>query len=913
MLRITQSMSADHAKAYFTDSLKKSDYYVADQEHPGRWGGKLAARLGLDGTVTKDAFFALTENRDPITGGALTPRTKEERTVGYDLTFVAPKSVSVLAALAKDDHIRRAFEDAVNATMLEIQQDAQVRVRVNGADHDRPTQEILYASFLHTTARPVGNAVSDPHWHQHVYLFNCSWDAEEGRMKALQFRNIYRDANYYQARFLKRLSDRMIEMGYEVRRTDGSFEVVNVPQRVIDLFSKRSQQIAAVAAEKGIYDAKALNELTIRTRERKAKGLSMAELKTDWKRQIAALGEDKEEGEKPVRFAPVKARIAMEPAHCVQYAMDHTLERASVVQDRRLLQHAYHYAIGNKDISLDAVTDSFLRDDRIISIEERGRTMVTTYETLAEEKRMVELARAGRGGVAPIYSKTPSIDLEGQQHDAVAQILTSHNRCETLRGGAGTGKTTLMTEAVRLIEAAGLKVIPVAPSAQASRGVLREEGFANAETVARLLTDETMQKRLNGNVLWVDEAGMLGVRDTVAILELAEKHNAARVVLAGDPSQHASIVRGDALRILHDVAGLKPAEVSKIYRQRPEDYRAAVYDLSQGNIEHGFDKLDTMGSVIEVDPLRPYDTLVADYMSSVKAGKSSLVICPTHKQGEEVMAAIREKLRQTGRIGQKEITAKRLIALNYTEAQKGDWQSLHPGQLIQFNQNQTGFQRAGKWTVKAAEDGKVIVHDHNGKEAVLPLDAAKHYDVYGQSEIPISKGDKLHVTRGAFDLDNKRLNNGTALQVLSVSRKGKIIAHNPDSKVQYVLDQDFGHIAHAHCITSHASQGKTVDHVFIAQPSATFAASNAKQFYVSVSRGRDVARIYTDDKRALLEQVSLMGNRTSALELVGEMTPMDHVIQQQRNIYGIAPERSAPARVPIPSPVKAREYEQPEL
>ncbi|MCY1234132.1 hypothetical protein D9M72_467040 [compost metagenome] len=92
---------------------------------------------------------------------------------------------------------------------------------------------------------------------------------------------------------------------------------------------------------------------------------------------------------------------------------------------------------------------------------------------------------------------------------------------------------------------------------------------------------------------------------------------------------------------------------------------------------------------------------------------------------------------------------------------------------------------------------------------------------------------------------------------------------NPVSKNTYHLDRDFGHIDHAHCVTSYASQGKTVDEVFIHQPSATFPATDSKQFYVSVSRGRDSVHIYTDDKIQLLEYASEAGDRQSALELVG--------------------------------------------
>ncbi|MEP7218860.1 MAG: relaxase domain-containing protein, partial [Bacteroidota bacterium] len=105
MIRMIQSSSSAHAKAYFADALAKPDYYVSDQELPGYWQGRLAGRLGVSGTTSKDDFFALCENIHPRTGKRLTPRVKANRRTGYDINFHCPKSVSILHVLSSDDHI----------------------------------------------------------------------------------------------------------------------------------------------------------------------------------------------------------------------------------------------------------------------------------------------------------------------------------------------------------------------------------------------------------------------------------------------------------------------------------------------------------------------------------------------------------------------------------------------------------------------------------------------------------------------------------------------------------------------------------------------------------------------------------------------------------------------------------------
>src|SRR6516164_7158246 len=135
MIRITQQDSASGAKRYYATA----DYYTEGQELVGLWGGKGAARLGLEGTVQKEAFERLCDNRHPMTGRPLTVRTRSERTVGYDFTFSVPKSVSLLYAMSGDQGIMDAFRGAVDETMREIETEMKTRVRKGGEDHDRTT------------------------------------------------------------------------------------------------------------------------------------------------------------------------------------------------------------------------------------------------------------------------------------------------------------------------------------------------------------------------------------------------------------------------------------------------------------------------------------------------------------------------------------------------------------------------------------------------------------------------------------------------------------------------------------------------------------------------------------------------------------------------------------------------------
>lgn len=880
MIRMIQSQSAGHAKAYFSDALVKSDYFMSDQELAGFWQGKLAQRLDIHGLTSKEAFFALCENRHPDTGASLTPRTRENRTTGYDINFHCPKSVSILHALTGDDgHILQAFQDSVTDTMQLIEADSKTRIRKDGMFADRDTCELAWAHFTHQTARPLEGRSPDPHLHSHCFVFNATWDEQEQQIKAGQFRDIKRDMPYYQAHFHKTLSDRLADLGYNIRKTDKSFEIDGVPQKVIDLFSKRTDEIGRIAKEKGITDAKELSELGARTRAKKQKGKSMDELKKEWRDQIRALGKDGE-GDKTVRYAPDRETPNLTAEQCIDHVIDHCFERASVMPDRRLLETAYHYAIGS-GVSARNIRHAFEQDDRLIHIGEKKNQVCTTKEVLAEEERMVGLARQGKGKLVPIYDKVSELNLTGQQKDAVEHVLTTSDRVSIIRGAAGTGKTTLMKEAVAKMEEADKTVTVIAPTAQASRGVLREEGFERAETVAKFLANKEMQQDIKNQVLWVDEAGLLGTKEMTGLLEIVTKQN-AQLILGGDTRQHSSVVRGDALRILNTVADIKTAEVSKIYRQKNEQYKAAVEDLSKGEVKGGFDKLDAMGAIINVDPMNPNERMVADYIYTLKKGKAAIVISPTHAQGEEATRAIREKMKETGLMGKKEITAKSYKSLSLTEAEKTDIRNYESGQVLKFNQNVIGFKRGSVWIVEKDDDTIRLVND-KGQNMPLPIFQSNRYSLYEEKELLLAKGDMVMITDNSFDSNGKRLNNGTMLEVTKVSKGGKIELKNTISKSKYELDKSFGFLSHAHTITSYASQGKNIDEVFIYQPAGTFPATDAKQFYVSVSRGKERARIYTDDKESLLDHATELGIRQSAIELVEQgKSHKDVVTDRQR-------------------------------
>ena len=199
--------------------------------------------------------------------------------------------------------------------------------------------------------------------------------------------------------------------------------------------------------------------------------------------------------------------------------------------------------------------------------------------------------------------------LSPEQLRIARHVWASPDRVILIRGAAGTGKTHTMRHVIDRIDR---PVVVLAPSADASRGVLRKEGFAEADTVARFLLDEAFQQQARNGVIWVDEAGLLGMRQVRQVFDAAEALN-ARVVLQGDKRQHGSIERGTTLRVLERYAGLPVAQLTDIRRQRGQ-YKAAVTALSLGDMLAGYDALADLGWVRQTPDNAP---LVDEYMAAV--------------------------------------------------------------------------------------------------------------------------------------------------------------------------------------------------------------------------------------------------------------------------------------------------------
>lgn len=353
------------------------------------------------------------------------------------------------------------------------------------------------------------------------------------------------------------------------------------------------------------------------------------------------------------------------------------------------------------------------------------------------------------------------------------------------------------------------------------------------------------------------------------------------MILAGDHRQHASVEAGDALRLLEEKSGLRVARVKKVVRQRRNvHYKQAITALSAGDTKGGFKKLEKMGCVVEIEDAAKREQRIAeDYLRSVTARRSAIVVAPTHAEGKRIARAIRTRLKTARHLDVHERTFTNQRDLSLTEAEKLDATVYREGMTIQFHQNVCGGFRAGeKYEVTGRQQGKITLR-HSGSDQLFTLDPkhGKNYSVYQKGTINLSKGETIRISANGRTREKNRISNGQIYQVVGFTKDGHLRLSNGKT-----LDKDYRNFQYGYTRTSHSVQGRDAQDVLIAQSAISFPASNDKQFYVSTSRGVETCRVYTDDKEALRQAVQRSGDRLSAQELRREQQEQ---IKQRTRFY----------------------------
>lgn len=845
------------------------EYYGQGAAIVGEWRGKLAGELGFAGKIETEeerkrfsAAIGGYIDRKPITvaGG-------RQSVTAWDVTMSAPKSVSIVGLF--DPRVAEAFRDSLTEAFDELEKFAARRVR-SGANKYSETNEITGniagAIWLHDVSRTL-----DPQLHAHCVLIAAT-RGSDGKLYALQPAEQARAIRYLSRYQEAALARRLNAIGYKIELTRergkiAGWRISGVPEEVEAVYSERASQIkVAVEAElkrrqafladwknqaggqNGLWewlDARGehWSDLTGRT-------LSGAEITTITRQtrgekpettpagvlrqQLGKLSEAQRQALKAlVPPAGVGRPVREDLGDPWAEAVEATFERQHTLPLHKVLAEAI-----TRDPLMDP-DELSARARELPTIVEEARnglaSIVSSGELVAKERRVLELAQAGAGkhrAYAGAKLIVPPPRLGADQKAAFSYVASSTDQVMMIEGIAGAGKTVLVKAVADYVRREGQSILFLSPT-RGGVEALKNAGL-QAETIASYLSQRKKGRGHVPQLLVVDEAGMVGLRDGAALLEDCAAKG-TRILLLGDIKQHQSIPAGDWMRLLKEYGGVKPAKLTEVRRQSDPTIRDAVKLLDAGKIKDGLSLLNAAGKItFGSDYLR---RSAQAYLADVDADRPSLVIAKTWAEIGEITEEIRRGLKARGKLSEEDAERQVLLAYDWTKADAKSIRSYAPGMAVAWTDSDGSCHCE---TVKAVNERRREIELANGER----LRPAKGELIGGElASSFFAAGDKIRVRQNNRALG---LTNGEVLTVDRVSDDGSI-----ETREGKRIPREYVAVTHGYARTSMASQGLKSSSVIVAAHNTT-----ARELYVGVSRAVAHLRIFAPDAKALHASVA---------------------------------------------------------
>jgi len=273
-----------------------------------------------------------------------------------------------------------------------------------------------------------------------------------------------------------------------------------------------------------------------------------------------------------------------------------------------------------------------------------------------------------------------------------------------------------------------------------------------------------------------------------------------------------------------------------------------------------------MGAIVSCGLGEQADKLADEYLRLAEQKASAVVVSQTWTEVHRVNSKVRDALKGKGLLGANDVTVQALEKLDLTNAQKRDERFYPKDAVIVFNQKVRQAAPGAKGKLMGVVKAGVLA-EVNGRCVMVSNKVLDKITVSLPRDIPVAEGERLHLKANRKLAYGARITNGELVTVKSVRADGRI--ELADGRV---LEKSFREFLPGYAVTSYGSQGKTVDHVLFSD-STIKAATNAQQWYVTISRGRRGIRIFTPDKIQLRENLVRSGHRPLALELAPGFRP----------------------------------------
>lgn len=713
-------------------------YYAAQDNYyflgnlQSRWLGEGAQALGLEGTVEAHQLDELIAGRLPngeslehMSGGKNVHRS------GYDLTFSAPKSVSVLIALYGESRLLAAWNNSITETLKEVESLVSTRTMKDGYSEVQLTQKAVIATFNHDTSRNL-----DPQIHTHALFLNMT-PTDDG-WRTLASGTVRKDG-FIEAVYANQLAlgqiqlnqlRRQVEsMGYETVDTgkNGLWEIKGVP---VDIFSTRSREIREAAGDDA--SRKSRDVAALDTRQAKQKEPDREELLTEWHERIersgfsySAFREKVQAREAQLRTeqgsSGVEEKSSVLPGHfpSVSASLQQAVSGAISLLSDRKTQFTYSEVLSRTLAQVEAEPGIIAQARAGIELAisrgelvplDREKGLFTSSVHLLDELSVQQLAQQMMRENRVMVTSRPEEPFQG----AMAVLADTLPAMAIISTGRGTGAQREQVQAaVTLAEALGRQVQILAPDQKGAAFLAEQAGLAGRVRGKELLSGDELTA---DSTLVVAGAEKLSVKETVTLLDQALRRNVQVLLMDGGGRKGT----GNALATLED------AGVVRLQGGTDRGVRVSV-------ISHG-------------DRRQRYEQLALDYAVLHAQGANVVAQAPGREQ-RAVVQAIRQELRRSGALGDRETAIQTLTPVFLDSKTRRLTDSYREGQILErYDAERRQTERYTIDRVTARSRTLTLTRADGQSQLIKIRDLDSSWRLYQPGSMAVAEGEKLTLT-----------------------------------------------------------------------------------------------------------------------------------------------------------------------
>ena len=866
----------------------KDYYYERDHFHSfdeSRWFGELCELFQFSGNVQKDDFFNALDGKNKE--GVQLLRDYQDRRIGVDFVFEAPKSVSMAIRLLGDDRLIEAIDDSLDVTLNKLEKEA-IYTRCtdnNGCIIRINTGQMIAAIYPHSTSRSCidqNDDIQPPdmHEHRHVVIMNCTL-SPKNKWNALDNEPIFLHQRYFNCIFQSELAKRVQSSGYGIiLKANGNWEIAGFDQKWIDNFSKRHFAIDVrfkELKESMKYPKKSDAELrdiaANETRLDKNMNYTPPQLIQIWSEQVdpELIRENVEKckheqqlpnsdiikdacvtlHKKTSTFTLIELKNTMLQLSRGVYGID---EIETIIED--VIKTGFICFVGKKTVGKYYEYETFATQEMI---ELEQKIIDAVNNGFGTQKELVDEVKINETFMNHQY-------LSNEQVDAIESILSSTDKYNFIQGDAGTGKTTAMKVINDALKDSHCKITGLTYTGKAALELQQKASF-DCLTLDSFFKKPSLSP-FDSHLLIIDESSMLDSFKFGQLIDFAEKDTTIRMLFVGDWKQLQAIGAGRLYSDMVTVFNHKMIEITEAKRFQTEmmTFVAACLkeyqeDINPNGINQVIEMLELNKlAIFESDNTKLVDQLVTDFM--IKSDES-LIVCASNEDKDFINRLCKMALQESGQIELEDMTIKSikekdmpLIGANFSN-------QFRPGDKI-FIERASGLSAHQIAEVQTISGKHTIIIRINGfitHEIDLNKDRIRGIE---ERTIDVSVGTKVVFTRNDYRLG---VRNGTSGKIVSINQETKALEIDTGADELICINSEYGHIDLGYAVTAYKAQGMDAESVMVYVTGASRGMLNSELFYVSCTRASHELRIYSDSKDILINAINKHQYKATTLDL----------------------------------------------